>query len=48
MHDCIIIVSSHVLDFVERVKDEIIFLKKGHIVAGKGVTIEEQYRNLFM
>ena len=48
MHDCIIIVSSHVLDFVERVKDEIIFLKNGHIVAGKGVTIEEQYRNLFM
>ena len=48
IHDCIIIVSSHVLYFVERVKDEIIFLKNGHIVAGKGVTIEEQYRNLFM
>ena len=47
-HAAYIKVSSHILDFVDKIKDEIIFLKSGHIVIGKGVTIEEQYRELFM
>lgn len=47
-HNCIVIVSSHVLDFVESVKDEIIFIKNGRIIMENGNTIEEQYRNLFM
>ena len=47
-HNCIVIISSHVLDFVDSVKDEIIFLKKGHLVVGNKATTEEQYRALFM
>ena len=45
---CIVIVSSHVLDFVDTIKDDIIFLKNGHAVVGKGTTTEEQYKDLFM
>lgn len=47
-HNCIVIISSHVLDFVDSVKDEIIFLKKGHLVVGNKAATEEQYRALFM
>lgn len=45
---CIVIVSSHVLDFVDTIKDEILFLKNGHAIIAKGMTTEEQYKNLFM
>ena len=45
----IILLSSHVLDFVERISDQIVFLHKGHlkgIVNSGTVDIEEMYNLL--
>ena len=44
----IVIVSSHVLDFVDAIMDKIIFLKEGRIVSCNGSSTEEQYRRLFI
>ncbi|MGN0328782.1 MAG: ABC transporter ATP-binding protein [Lachnospira sp.] len=44
----IVIVSSHILDFVDAVSDEVLFLKKGRMIPGEHGNTEKQYRELFM
>lgn len=46
---CIVIVSSHVLDFTDAIKDETLFLKNGHLIEEiKTLETEEQYKQLFL
>ena len=42
----IVIISSHILDFVDAINAQIIFLKDGKIVDCEGKTTEEKYRKL--
>lgn len=44
----IVVVSSHVLDFIDTIVDEILFLKDGKIVFSNGDSIEEKYKNLYL
>ena len=44
----IVIVSSHVLDFVDAIMDKVIFLKEGRIASCDGSSTEEQYRRLYI
>jgi ABC-2 type transport system ATP-binding protein len=45
---CIVIISSHVLDFVDAVSDKVLFLKAGRLIVGEEGTAEAQYRALYM